>query len=208
MPMAADTNTSRALLWIHHDSSTRSNPPAFTSTLRQHVMLNNFTRKGKRGGKSQIVGKSTADDKAKDRDTRAEEFAVNPLEAFSSDLERTPLPLACYSPPTPGLTNDEHGSIYKAIWWHRFSSFDPPEPEAMDWTQKYRVHASELLWELAKDDKTFLEIFMCFSAAKEIALTGSRDLRPYFRHKGRAISMVSRDVNRESQKPRLKLRKC
>jgi len=198
MPMAANTNTSRDLLWIHHDSSTRPSPHGFTSTVRQHVMLNHFTRKGKEREKPQIVGKSTPGDKTKDRDTREEELAVNPLGAFSSDLERTPLPLAYYSPPTPGLTNDEHRSIYKALWWHRFSSFDPPEPEAMDWTQKYRVHASELLWELAKDDKTFLEIFRCFSAAKEIALTGSRDLRPYFRHKGRAISMVSRDVNRES----------
>jgi hypothetical protein len=200
MPMAADSNTSRALLWIHHDSSTRSNPPAFTSTVRQHVMLNHFTRKGKRGGKPHIVGKSTPDDETKDRDTKAEEVAVNQLEAFSSDPKRKPLPLAYYSPPTPGLTNDEHRSIYKALWWHRFSLVDPPEQEAMDWTQKYRVHASELLWELAKDDRTFLEIFMCFSAAKEVALTGSRDLRPYFRHKGKAISMVSRDVNRESCK--------
>jgi hypothetical protein len=78
----------------------------------------------------------------------------------------------------------------------------------MDWTQKYRVHASGLLEELAKDDSTFLEIFMSFSAAKEIALTGSRDLRPYFRHKGRAISLVSRDVNRELCKPGFKPRKC
>jgi hypothetical protein len=32
---------------------------------------------------------------------------------------------------------------------------------------------------------------MCFSAAKEIAVKGSRDLRAYFRYKGRAIAMVS-----------------
>jgi hypothetical protein len=199
MPMAANTNTSSALLWVNYDSSTPSNPRGFTSTIRQHVMLNHFTRKAKRGEQSQNAGKSTPDNKTKNGDTRAEKHAVNPLEAFPSDLERPPLPLAYYSPPpTPGLTNDEHRSIYKAIWWHRFSPFDPPEREAMDWTQKYRVHASGLLEELAKDDSTFLEIFMSFSAAKEIALTGSRDLRPYFRHKGRAISLVSRDLNRES----------
>jgi hypothetical protein len=199
MPMAANTNTSSALLWVNYDSSTPSNPRGFTSTIRQHVMLNHFTRKAKRGEQSQIAGKSTPDNKTKDGDTRAEKHAVNPPEAFPLDFERTPLPLAYYSPPpTPGLTNDEHRSIYKAIWWHRFSPFDPPEREAMDWTQKYRVHASGLLEELAKDDSTLLEIFMSFSAAKEIVLTGSRDLRPYFRHKGRAISLVSRDLNRES----------
>lgn len=199
MPMAAaNTKTPSALLWIHHDSSTRSSPHGFTSTVRQHVMLNHFTRKANRGQKAQITGDSTPDNRTKDHDIGAEELATNPLEALSSDLERTPLPLAYCPPPTPGLTNDEHRSIYKAIWWHRFSPVDRPQQEAMDWTQKYRVHASGLLEELAKDDRTFLEIFMCFSAAKEIALTGSRDLRPYFRHKGRAISMVSRDVNRES----------
>lgn len=209
MPMAANTNPSSPLLWINYDSSTPSNPQGFNSTVRQHVMLNHFTRKAKRGEKPQIAGKSKPDIETKDGDTEAEELPVNPPEALSSDLERKPLPLAYYSPPlTPGLTNDEHRSIHKAIWWHRFSPFDPPEREAMDWTQKYRVHASGLLEELAKDDSTFLEIFMSFSAAKEIALTGSRDLRPYFRHKGRAISLVSRDVNRESCKPGWNARKC
>lgn len=116
VPMAANTNTSSALLWVYYDSSTRSSPHGFTSTARQHVMLNHFTRKAKRREKSQTVGKSTADKQTKDRDTRAGELAVNPLEAFSSDLERSPLPLVYYSPPTPGLTNDEHRSIYKAIW--------------------------------------------------------------------------------------------
>jgi hypothetical protein len=202
MPMAANTNTSSALLWVNYDSSTPSNPRGFTSTIRQHVMLNHFTRKAKRGEQSQIAGKSTPDNKTKDGDTRAEKHAVNPPEAFPLDFERTPLPLAYYSPPpTPGLTNDEHRSIYKAIWWHRFSPLELPKQDEMDWTQKYRVHASELLWELARSDKTFLEIFMCFSTAKETALTGSRDLRPYFRHKGRAMSMISRDVNREFYEP-------
>jgi hypothetical protein len=42
---------------------------------------------------------------------------------------------------------------------------------------------------------------MCFSAAKEIAVKGSRDLRAYFRYKGRAIAMVSQDVNRKPHYP-------
>jgi hypothetical protein len=71
----------------------------------------------------------------------------------------------------------------------------------MDRSQKYRVEASELLWNLATEDKTFFEIFMCFSAAKDIAVKGPRDLRPYFRYKGKAIAMVTQDVNRESHTP-------
>jgi hypothetical protein len=202
--MAASSNS--ALLWLHYDGSTQSNTHGVNSTVRQHVMLNHSTNKAKRRQKPQIVSKSTPANNTQNDDTRAEEPALNPLSATSSNLERALLSLDYHTAPTPGLTNDEHRSIYKAIWWHRFSPLELPKQDEMDWTQKYRVHASELLWELARSDKTFLEIFMCYGAAKEIALTGSGDLRLYFRHQGRAISMVSRDVDRESCEPGENLR--
>jgi hypothetical protein len=190
--MAASTNS--LLLWIHNDGSVQSNTHDVTSSVRQHVMLNHLTRKAKQRQETQIVGKSMPDNRTKDGVTRAEDVS-------SSDLEPTLFPLEYHPPPTPGLTIHEHRRIYKAIWWHRFSPLGLPKQDEMDWTQRYRFHASELLWELARDHKTFLEIFMCFITAKETALTGSRDLRPYFRHKGRAMSMVSRDVNRELYEP-------
>jgi len=38
---------------------------------------------------------------------------------------------------------------------------------------------------------------MCLSAAKEIIVKELVDTRAYYRHKGKAISLLSQDVNRE-----------
>jgi hypothetical protein len=129
--------------------------------------------------------------------TRAKQFDDNARDVASSKPKQRRLRVACGAPPVLGLVNDEHRSVYNAIWWHRYASLGLPARDEMDWTQKYRLEASELLWHLAREDKTFREIFMCFSAAKEIAVKRSRDFRTYFRHNGKAISLVLQDMNRE-----------
>jgi hypothetical protein len=66
------------------------------------------------------------------------------------------------------------------------------------WTGKTcKVDASETLWRVAQIDRTFFEIFMCLSAAKEVFVKKSSDTRAYYRHKGRAISLLSQAVNRK-----------
>jgi hypothetical protein len=89
--MAASSNS--ALLWLHYDGSTRSNTRGVTSTVRQHVILNHFTNKAKRRQKPRIVSKPIPANNTQNDDTRAEEPALNPLDASSSNLERALLSL-------------------------------------------------------------------------------------------------------------------
>lgn len=192
-----------ALLWIHHDDDPAL-PKTYElrSTIRQHVMVNYHIQKTKPAENPQVVGKSSRSDaKTKDSTKRAQQTPVGPRVMSSPKPERTHNHVSDLPSPAPDLINDEYRSIYNAIWWHRYAAVDIPVRDEMDWSQKYRVEASELLWNLATEDKTFFEIFMCFSAAKEIAVKRSRDLRPYFRYKGKAIAMVLQDVNRKLRYP-------
>jgi hypothetical protein len=193
---------SSTLLWIHHDDDPAlPKSHELSATIKQHVMVNYHTQKAKQAQETQVARRSSrakAQTKDGTRSTRAEQIAIGPLVMSSSKSERK-LPHVAKPPsPASGLIGDDHRNIYNAIWWHRYAPLDLPERDKMDWSQKYRFESNELLWNLATEDKTFFEIFMCFSAAKEIAVKGSKDLRPYFRYKGRAIAMVSQDVNRKS----------
>jgi len=190
------------LLWIHHDDPARPNTNEISFTIRQHVMVDYHTKKAKQGQGTQVAANTRQHStRIKDGISTAGRLAVKTRNVSSLEPKQTRPQVTYLPPPAPGLINEEHRSIYNAIWWHRYTPLSLPERDKMDWRQKYRFEASELLWTLAREDKTFFEIFMCFSAAKEIASKGSRDFRAYLRHKGRAIAMVSRDVNRELYSP-------
>jgi hypothetical protein len=189
---------SSTLLWIHHDDDSTHE---LRSTIKQHVMVNYHTQKTKQAETPQVSKSNRAKVQTKGGTIRAERIPVSSRPVSSSIHKQAHLHVANLPSPAPGLINDEDRSIYNAIWWHRYAPLNLPERGKMDWSQKYRLYASELLWNLATEDKTFFEIFMCFSAAKEIAVKGSRDLRAYFRYKGRAIAMVSQDVNRKPHYP-------
>jgi hypothetical protein len=199
--MAASSTST--LLWVHYDDDpTRPKSHELSATIKQHVMVNYYSQRAKQVQETKVVRRSS---RAKAQSlqttfvtTRGNQTTVSSRDASSSKLKQTHFVLAKIPSPAPGLISDEYRGIYNAIWWHRYAPLDLPEPDETHWSQKYRTVASELLWKLATEDKTFFEIFMTFSAAKEIAVKGSRDLRAYFRYKGRAIAMVSQDVNRKS----------
>lgn len=190
MPVAQST-----LLWVQHDDSSRRK---LRSSIKQHVMIDYHNKKEKR---VQVVDlPRPLISYSKDRTTREQQAIISPHASplgAPSKAKQTPLHVAYYPPPVPGLINDEHRSIHNAIWWHRYNAPDPQDPDEMDWLQKCKHEANRLLWDIARVDKTFLEIFMCLSAAKEIVVRESTDTRAYYRHKGRAIALVSQDVNRK-----------
>ena len=188
---------SSTLLWIHHDDPTHRSTSE-SSTVRQHVMVDYHTKKAKRLQGSQIAGKSkSADRRIKHTLARAEHVPVKPPTSSVSTAKQTSRHVACSPPPAPGLINDEHRSVYNAIWWHRYAALSLSNRDAMDWQDKCKVDASETLWRVAQIDRTFFEIFMCLSAAKEVLVKKSSDTRAYYRHKGRAISLLSQAVNRK-----------
>lgn len=113
-----------------------------------------------------------------------------------SKVTRASSRVAYFPPPAPGLINEEHRAIYQAAWWHRYALPGHPPQDQLDWQQKCKNQWNEQLWEIAKVDKTMLEVFMCFAAAKENAVRHSHDTRAYYHHKGKAITLVYQDVNR------------
>jgi hypothetical protein len=50
-------------------------------------------------------------------------------------------------------------------------------------------------WEHARQDETLLEVFMAYAAAKEAAVKRLPDAPAYYRHKGKALTLLSEDVD-------------
>jgi hypothetical protein len=195
--------TSDTLLWIHHDEDlARRNKHEFSSHVRQHVMVNYHTKKAKQVQGTQAAGKpKPSPSQIKHIAIRPGQTALSPITVCSTKAKQSPRHVAYYPPPAPGLINDEQRSVYSAVWWHRYHAPGLRDQERLDWQEKCRMYASEILWNVAKSDKTFFEIFMCLSAAKEIVVKESGDTHAYYRHKGKAISLLSQDVNRKSVQP-------
>lgn len=184
------------LLWIHNDDPSRRTTHELSSTVRQHVMVNYHTKKAKRAQQTQATGQpKAADSQTKDVALREDHITVHPHTLCSLRAKQATRPVAYFPPPTPGLIGDKDRSTYNAIWWHRYAA--PASSDGLNWQEKCRADASQIIWHVAKMDKTIFELFMCFSAAKEILVKGSSDTRAYYRYKGRAITSLSQDVNRE-----------
>jgi hypothetical protein len=159
-------------------------------------MVNYHTKKAKRAQQTQATGKpKPSDSQTNDVALRTDHITVHPRAICSLKAKQATRPVAYFPPPAPGLIADEHRSIYNAIWWHRYAA--PASPDGLNWQEKCRADASQIIWHVAKIDKTIFELFMCFSAAKEILVKKSSDTRAYYRYKGRAITSLSQDVNRE-----------
>ena len=163
-------------------------------------MVNYHTKKAKRAQQTQAAGKpKSGDQQIKDIALRADHTTVHPRTLSSKKAEQATRQVAYVPPPTTGLINDEHRSTLNAIRWHRFAA--PASSDGLNWQEKCRADASQILWHVARIDKTIFELFMCFAAAKEILVKGSNDTRAYYRYKGRAITSLSQDVNRELRHP-------
>lgn len=167
-------------------------------------MVNYHIKKAKETQQAEAANEpKTASLEIKDATARVDEVehitTVDPRTVCSSKAKPTLRHVAYFPSPAPGLTNDQHRSIYRAIWWHRYAA--PGPSDELDWAGKCRSDLGKILWDVAKTDKTILELFMCFSAAKEIHVKGSSDTRSYYHYKGRAISLLSQDVHRRSPHP-------
>jgi hypothetical protein len=159
-------------------------------------MVNYHTKKAKRAQQTQPASQpKAADSQTKDVAIRPDHITVHPRTLSSLKTKQATRSVAYFPPPTPGLIADEHRSIYNAIWWHRYAA--PAPSDELNWQEKCRADASQIIWHVAKIDKTIFELFMCFSAAKKILVKGSSDTRDYYRYKGRAITSLSQDVNRK-----------
>lgn len=163
-------------------------------------MVNYHTKKAKRAQQAQAVSQpKPAGSQTTDVALGTDLITTHPPTLYSLKLKQATRAVAYFPRPTPGLINDKDRSTYNAIWWHRYAA--PAPTDELNWQEKCRADASQIIWHVAKMDKTIFELFMCFSAAKEILVKGSSDTRAYYRYKGRAITSLSQDVNREFRCP-------
>ena len=159
-------------------------------------MVNYHTKKAKRAQQKQERSKpQSANPQTKDIALRADHNTVHPRTLCSSKAKQATRQVAYFPPPAPGLISDKDRSTYNAIWWHRYAA--PASSDGLNWQEKCRADASQIIWHVAKIDKTIFELFMCFAAAKEILVKGLSDTRAYYRYKGRAIVSLSQDVYRQ-----------
>ena len=167
------------LPWIEYEGSTGRYTHQLRSTLRQHVMLNFFAQRALHD-RSKIA-------------TR--ERAVPSENTVSADLDLLER-LACPKP-TPALIRDQDQLVYRAAWWHCYTDpgLSTPFADVPDWQQDCKRTWNAAFWQMSKQDEALLEVFMGFAAAKEAAIKCLPDAPAYYRHKGRALTLLAKDIN-------------
>lgn len=101
--------------------------------------------------------------------------------------------------PTPALICDKDRTVYHAAWWHQYAGPQLPSQGPLPWQHKNKLDWNLEFWQAARLDQTLLEVFICLAAVKRATIEDSSDVRPYYHHKGKAIALVSEDVNSRSR---------
>lgn len=165
------------LLWIEYDGSAKQTSHEIRSTLKQHVMLNFLDKKA-----PNAHGKVLARRKSPPREEDARRILLDPL--------------VCPQP-TPALVCHEDQLVYRAAWWHAYvhPDFTTTPPHVPTWQHECRRKWNVGFWDLARVDETLLEVFMTFAAAKEAAVKRLSDAPAFYRHRGKALTLLAEDIN-------------
>jgi hypothetical protein len=172
----------RNLLWIGYEGSTGKHPSQLRSALRQHVMLNFFAQKAP-------------------QDQREIATCRRPLPRENTNsADRGLLEWLACPKPTPALVRDRDQLVFRAAWWHCYTDPRLSEPitDVPGWQQDCKRTWNAGFWQLARLDETLLEVFMGFAAAKEAVIKCLPDAPAYYRHKGKALTLLAKDIESKS----------
>ena len=218
--MAPDVGTMPGLMWVDCNEQKPEKRWEAAALARQHVMLRYLAKQSattaKPPGKHQVSTHSSESDilpYEADAQTRLKTSRqrkgttgsrartkpgrLQPCTNFSAE---NGLPLALPSAPVAALTFEKDRIVYQAAWWH---CYRPDVTRKGDWIGSCRHAWNVGFWEFAKTDDTLREIFLSFAAAKEAAVrlscgsdpdTIKLHSRAYLNHKGKAIQLVSKDI--------------
>jgi hypothetical protein len=103
--------------------------------------------------------------------------------------------LARIPSPKATLVRDDDRVIYQASSWHRYVRPSHQQSRVDGWQQKCKDDWNVSFWQAAQRDNSLLKVFICFAVAKESALTGALKSHAYYHHKGKAMTLVSHDIN-------------
>ena len=174
------TSIQKNLLWIEYDGSAKPQSDETRSALKQHVMLNFLDKKA-----------PVAQNKALAR-------RESPLhEERIANARRILLqPLVCPQP-RPALVCHEDPLVYRAAWWHTYvhPDFATVPSHVPTWQNDCKQRWKTGFWGFARMDETLLEVFMAYAAAKEAAVKRLSDAPAFYRHRGKALTLLSEDVD-------------
>jgi hypothetical protein len=175
------TSTQGNLLWIEYDGSAKHQSHEARSALKQHVMLNFLDKKAP----------SVAQEKplARRKSPLHEERIANARRVLLQ-------PLVCPQP-RPALVCHEDQLVYRAAWWHTYvhPDFATVPSHVPTWQHDCKQRWNAGFWGFARVDETLLEVFMAYAAAKEAAVKRLPDAPAFYRHRGKALTLLHEDVD-------------
>lgn len=149
------------------------------STFKQHVMLDFLDKKARHHQSNTLARRRPPQHDA----ARAKRVLLNRL--------------ICPEP-TPALVCHKDQLVYRAAWWHSYTLphfLEEKFKDVPDWQLECKRVWRIGFWEAARLDETLLELFLSLAAAKEAAVKRLKDAPAYYRHKGKALEMLSEDIN-------------
>lgn len=99
--------------------------------------------------------------------------------------------------PSRNLTSfqQQANMILYATYWHSYRKPVSTVTLKTSWTHQYKSLCSEAFWTYAQTDRTLLQIFFAYAAAKEAVVSGRQESRLYLVQKSNTLAMVMRDVH-------------
>lgn len=205
------------LLWIDCNETQSAKRHEVAAAARQHVMLNYIAKQQPEGpttardadGKqasSEDEDDDEEDDNPAPRKPSPKRQPSNALKGKGTRIKRgNPLSNSTKIPLTttlkPALLIPEEKEMYQAAWWHSLNLCQTDQRNG--WIDVCRSQWGQGFWEFAKEDGTLREIFLSYAAAKEASVKSLADSREYFVHKGRAMRLVAKDLQREGRDLRI-----
>lgn len=99
--------------------------------------------------------------------------------------------------PRKALIRQKDQVVYQAAWYHSLLPDSRQTSYWTGWRNQCKMDWNRSFWQMAQHDDTLLEMFLSFAAAKESAVKGAKTSRGYYLHKGRALTLIRRDITRK-----------
>ncbi|KAK4496539.1 hypothetical protein PRZ48_012519 [Zasmidium cellare] len=202
------------LLWIDCNETQPAKRHEAAAAARQHVMLNYIakqnpeypTKAGHADGRDEDDDEGAVDSRTPPRKPSPKGRPSHALKGKGTRIKRgIPLSNATKIPLTttikPALLIPEDNEMYQAAWWHSLNLCQTDQRNG--WIDICRQQWGQGFWEFAKEDGTLREIFLSYAAAKEASVKSLADSREYFVHKGRAMRLVAKDLQKEGKDLRI-----
>jgi hypothetical protein len=92
------------------------------------------------------------------------------------------------------VEHQQYNMLSYALYWHSYRKSTPTVTSSNNWIWQYKNLCSEAFWSYAQKDRTLLQIFIAFAAAKEATVRNRRESRVYLVQKSMTLAMLMKDI--------------